>query len=471
MRLAVALLLAGAVGAAASAQPVVHAHGPGGICTLYDRGGIAEPGPALALPDADVQARVAGTSKTVVTQAGTAVFAVTYSGFTPEAEAAFQRAVDIWAVHLSSPVTVRVSATFGDLGESVLGSAGPRLTRDWGTNVPRRNTWYPFALADALAGEDLFPPDDEGENHDITARFNSEFDRFYFGTDAVPTNKYDFTTVVLHEIGHGLGFVGSGDVDDGVVDVDTNNAQECGGVAERGCWGYFNGQFFGYPLIFDRYIEAGDGTAFLNQAAYPNNSVALGDLLQSEDLFVDAPTVRAVYGGERPPIWAPAAFEGGSSFSHWDEIFFVAGTSSALMTPQISPGERYIDPGTITCAFFQDMGWSLGNGCSAIVASEPDAQVADRAFALVASSGDYGTVGPNPFQARSVVRLVVATPQTVEVDLVDALGRRVSTVFSGVVEAGATPLVVDGARLAPGVYVVRARGETAVATATLTHVE
>ncbi len=376
MRLVAALLFVAAAGAV-HAQPAVHTHAPGGICTLYDAGGVARPGPEIA--PASVQARRGAASETVVSQGLAATFQVTYTGFTPEAQAAFQRAVDIWADHLTSSVPIRVEATFGDLGgcaqglPCVLGSAGPRLVRDWGGTAPRAGTWYPFALADALAGRDLFPPDDDGASADIQAVFNSGFDRFYFQTGTPPTNLFDFTTIVLHELGHGLGFIGSGDVDDGVIDADDSNFQECDGIDGHGCKGIAGGDGVPYPLIFDRFIEAGDGTAFLNGVAYPNNSVVLGDLLQSEDLFVDAPTVRAVYGGERPPIWAPAAFEGGSSFSHWDEILITRGTSAALMTPAISPGEQYDDPGSITCAFFQDMGWPLGAGCSAIVASEPSA--------------------------------------------------------------------------------------------------
>ncbi|MCK7534680.1 MAG: hypothetical protein MZV63_28610 [Marinilabiliales bacterium] len=42
----------------------------------------------------------------------------------------------------------------------------------------------------------------------MNATFNKEV-KWYFGTDGnTPELLYDFVTVVLHEIGHGLGFTG-----------------------------------------------------------------------------------------------------------------------------------------------------------------------------------------------------------------------------------------------------------------------
>jgi hypothetical protein len=42
---------------------------------------------------------------------------------------------------------------------------------------------------------------------DINATFSSSHPDWYFGTgDSTPINKIDFVSVVLHELGHGLGF-------------------------------------------------------------------------------------------------------------------------------------------------------------------------------------------------------------------------------------------------------------------------
>ena len=42
----------------------------------------------------------------------TATFQVTYSGFTPQAQAAFQAALDIWATHIASAVPIKIQANW-----------------------------------------------------------------------------------------------------------------------------------------------------------------------------------------------------------------------------------------------------------------------------------------------------------------------------------------------------------------------
>lgn len=70
-------------------------------------------------------------------------------------------------------------------------------------------------------------------------------------------------------------------------------------------------------------------------------------------------------------------------------------------------------------------------------------------------------VWPNPLRDRGQLTLSVDQTQTVTVDLVNVLGQRVATVFDGAVVAGqSATLHLDVRGLAPGVYVVRALGET-----------
>ncbi len=86
-----------------------------------------------------------------------------------------------------------------------------------GSVFPKPHTWYVSALSAAFAGQPLVSGTGTDENnYDIVARFNSSLDdpaatcnglRFYYGLDNNHGNLIDLLTVVLHEFGHGLGFI------------------------------------------------------------------------------------------------------------------------------------------------------------------------------------------------------------------------------------------------------------------------
>ncbi len=129
---------------------------------------------------------------------------------------AFQYAADIWGSLLESNVPIRVQAAMDPLycapTSAVLGAAGPTSAHENFSAAPFANTWYPPALANALQGADLNPT-----GNDIQAQFNSSLNGdagclgghgWYYGFDGnPPPGDYDFVTVVLHELGHGLGFL------------------------------------------------------------------------------------------------------------------------------------------------------------------------------------------------------------------------------------------------------------------------
>ncbi|HLA63379.1 MAG TPA: hypothetical protein VK610_03060, partial [Rhodothermales bacterium] len=69
------------------------------------------------------------------------------------------------------------------------------------------------------------------------------------------------------------------------------------------------------------------------------------------------------------------------------------------------------------------------------------------------------TAAPNPFHVAAAVTLDLDRAQTVRVEVRDALGRHVAVLHDGPLAAGSSGLVLDGASLAPGAYLVRALGE------------
>jgi len=271
------------------------------------------------------------------------------SGWTNEARTAFEYAVDIWESLITSPLPIVVDAQFGPLNPGILGGAGPTtIYRDF-PNAPQPNTWFPVATANKLANTDLNP-----SAADIQATFSSAYPNWYFGTGSTtPADKINFSTVVLHELGHGLGFFGSMRVDNG------SGNNECTGIAGIGCYGYD-----GFPAIYDRYTENGAGTALLN---FSNYSSALASQLTSNSVFFDGPGANFANGGGRVPLYAPSTWKQGSSYSHLAESF--NGTPGALMTYSISKGETIYNPGPVTLCMFDDMGWAVNETCQIVAIS------------------------------------------------------------------------------------------------------
>ena len=278
----------------------------------------------------------------------TATFQVTFEGpWPPEAQAALQYAVSIWGNVLSSPVPIKIKATFTDLPGQTLGKAHAVVIHEDAPGAPVPATWYVDALADRLAGFDLFTGNPGEVVFDIEAEFDSlPAAAWYLGTDAhPPANTVDFVSVVLHELGHGLGFLGTAVVSGG-----------------QGFWGEegLPGEFL--PYIYDRFTRA-SGTPIIH---FANGSTELANALTGGNLFFSSPVVAA---GNHPAIstpaklYAPSPWQQGSSYAHLDEAMYPPGNANALMTPMINTAEANHNPGPITSEIFTDLGWGpIGGG-------------------------------------------------------------------------------------------------------------
>jgi hypothetical protein len=316
--------------------------------------------------------------------AATSTFQVTYTGFGafPAAQTAFQAAVDIWAHTIVSPVPIRVSATFAALAPTILGQAGPSVACT--SNVGIANTAYAAALADALKGS-AYCAALGGSSTEISATFNSSFSSWDFGTSGTGvSNQYNFMTVVLHELGHGLGLLGG--------------TRASGGV----------GTLSSMPWIYDRFATTGAGLSLLS---FANPSVALGSQLVSNDTFFSGSHATAV-NGTAPKLEthnfttafnlpSDAGFVQGSSYSHIDEVLY-SQTPNGLMTYALAGAEVYTDPGPVVRSIFQDEGWTLaGAGCSyAVTPLAPTATAAGgiATMSLTATAGCSWTAASNsPF--------------------------------------------------------------------------
>ena len=355
---------------------------------------------------------------------------VDYTGFPREAEAAFQRAADVWACRIRSTQAVRVRATWVPLDATTLGSAGPVLFRNFGA-APAQDVWYPAALADALSGRDLGDGDP-----DIEAMFNSAFPAWHFGDGPPPEGRFDLTTVVLHELGHGLGLIGALTVEDGLGDFQSDRSR---------------------PFSYDLHVTDGFGTSLLDSRAYPLESRALADALESELRFAGAAVEQAV--GTSVPLYAPARWVPGASLSHLAEDVFAPGTPDGLMTPFIARQETVGAPGPAVCGMLADLGWRLAGECASLVGPLGDR----RAVLSVVATG------PNPFRSRTGLRVSSSAPITIRAALVDVRGRVLEDYGTTVLGVGrALDLEVAAGGLASGVYFVRLRGASEPVTVPLT---
>ena len=241
------------------------------------------------------------------------------------AKDAVERAKDTWARVVRSTVPITVTATWRDLGDPMLlGQTSASFYADTGSPT---SLAYPSALLDAAFGTDV----KAGES-DIDAEFNSApTGGWHFGADPRSTSQEDFDSVVLHELGHGLGLVGSMAVSNGIGSHDA------------------------HPTVYDALARSASPRA-QDLLAYASASPDLGTALTGGTLTWTGPISRAALGSA-PVLYAPRSWVAGSSFSHLDEDRYPAGDADSLMTPYLRPGEVIRDPGEIAIGMLTDMGF------------------------------------------------------------------------------------------------------------------
>ena len=317
-----------------------------------------------------------------------ATFEVTFTDFPEQAKNAFNLAVSYWANTLVSTVPIRVNAVWGNVSGTTLASSGAtKIFRNF-QNVPYFDVWYPVALAESISGKNL-----NGNEYDINVSVNPNMDWSYDLNGNAFSGKFDFTTVMLHELAHGLGFASS-------MKLINNNTQ--------GEWGYKN-----MPYVYDLYVQNGQAENLIDKAIFTNASEGLMAQFQSDNLYFDI-SIEEYIGG-KPRLYAPARYQSGGSISHTHEEMYAGGTSAALMTPTIFSAEVIHEPGDLNKAILSQMGWGIRNFSSAILLSATPVEQSLKVY-------------PNP--ASEIIKVYIPASMahtSAEISIIDYQGRVVKS--------------------------------------------
>jgi len=274
---------------------------------------------------------------------------------------AAQFAADIWADLVSSKVPILVDAKFDAPNSEPPGATDPLNSLDCTTNppviataepttyhgnfanAPKKNTWYPQALANSLAGNDL------SAASDIRAYFNSSVGpseclpdkSWYYGLDGnAQPNQFDFVTVVLRELAHGLGFI---------TTVDLTNGQKLGGFDD----------------VFSLNLKDVSTGELLSQMTDAERLIAIRN---TGNLRWVGDKVMAAHGGD-VPMYAPDPVDLDFSVSNWDTSL----SPGELMVPFYSGANHDVG---LALQALEDIGWTLDprpNGTVNVVTTDATA--------------------------------------------------------------------------------------------------
>ena len=260
----------------------------------------------------------------------------------------FRAAADFFEGKIISDIDILIEAAFDPLrceaNTAQLGGAGPLNAFINFQNAPRRNTAYVSAQANSLAGVDLDP----GTN-DIGAVFNSSLNgdegclggvTWWLGINSpAPARTVSLYDTVLHEIGHGLGFLT-------FVDSDGVRIQSTQGTP------------FNDPYMLNLFDVVQDlPWSQMTDEQRAKSSLNNGSLVWSGQAVAQGAGVftGGRNGSGQLRIYAPREFDEGSSVSHWD----VAVGPNELMEPFATPTSN----GCATILALRDMGWRTQNEC------------------------------------------------------------------------------------------------------------
>ena len=251
---------------------------------------------------------------------------INFNTIPDEYKPAIQAAVDVWSQSYKSAIPIQIEILYErQSSDKVLAAASPGRFFTGFAGSPDGQIWYAAAMANALAGRDLDPASPE-----VTIRINSSNgNSLYLGTDGnCPISKFDLESIIIHELGHGLGFLSNSDFDSN-----------------------FGTGSLTRPTPYDAYAQLPDGRRLMD---VQSPSAELGKALTNTLVWSGANGIKA-NNGVKPKLYTPTNYEYGSSVSHLDEATFSRSAVDSVMTPNLANGEVFHSPGPLVVAMIEDM--------------------------------------------------------------------------------------------------------------------
>lgn len=368
--------------------------------------------------------------ETSFSQGSTYIFDNT--GTTAQIDSALAYTGRIWGDFLNSTIPIKVKIVYTNLGSPTsLAITVPNGRKDFST-APQDSVWYPSSLANSLENAEL----NVGEN-DMDIYVNSSTN-WYFRTDGNPgAGQYDFVTVMLHEMGHGLAFLSLAKDDGGVGSFGEVTASDILPLVASFPFPDLDGM----PSTFAIFMENGAGESLVDTVLFPNNSTTLGVEFVSNSVYFNAPLSFAENGNAPVRLYAPTSYASGSSMQHLNEATFPAANSNSLMTPFINAQEVHHHPGNLTIAMMEDMGWNVNHNVSV---EEEEEKVLFSLF-------------PNP---ASNFCVIYPQANNYTVELIDLIGR-VCFTYQG---NSVSPIQIDLSSFHQGTYLVSMKSNEYIST-------
>ena len=239
-------------------------------------------------------------------------------------------AFNLWSEQLAGTVPIDIRVNYVSLGQGVLGSS---TYMQFFFN-PTTDSWYVSSLWNQLVGYDAT------SNRDISLSMGSGV-TWYLGTNASPVGgQFDWVTIMLHEVCHGLGFSSNTNQDGSYFYITS------GGGAS----------YDDYPCILTRQLFQGTTGPCITELTQSQRAA----VLTSNNLFAGAPGsyLLEANGGTRVKFYAPSSWAPGSSRCHWDTSV----SFSTFMKYAASYGYALHTFNTRKIGILKDIGWTVPVG-------------------------------------------------------------------------------------------------------------